>query len=74
MPEKHQFYKDHDQRYQKHKQADAVDAMHITHPFCIRRVGIALFDVQIFTQLFPYTHKTGGCSSTKLANIAHMTR
>ena len=50
--------KDDDQCRQEHKNGDAVDAMHITHPAAVRRIGISFFDVEIFCYLTEHTHKT----------------
>ena len=50
---------DHDdQRDQEHKNGNAVDAMHVSHPFGIRLIRIPFPQVEIFSQLFENSHYT----------------
>jgi hypothetical protein len=42
---------------EEHKNRYPVDPMHIPHPLRIRCIGIPLFDVEIFFDLPPDTHK-----------------
>jgi hypothetical protein len=56
LPEKDHSHENNDQRYQEHKQRYAVNAMHITHPFTMGRFGIALLNIEIFSQLSPHSH------------------
>jgi hypothetical protein len=55
--DKEQLDHQNDQRKQEHKNGYPVDPMHIPHPLRIRRIGILLFDVEIFFDLPPDTHK-----------------
>jgi hypothetical protein len=42
---------------QEHQQADAVNAMHVAHPPAFWRIRILFFEVEVFCDLLPYTHK-----------------
>jgi len=46
-----------DQTKNEHKNADAVNAMHIFDKPCFWTIGIRFFDVEIFCYLLKYTHK-----------------
>ena len=56
MPEE-KFEGKNDQTKNEYQQADAVDAMHVFYKPCFGPVGIGFFKVEIFGQLFKYTHK-----------------
>src|SRR5690606_19806045 len=49
-----------DQAKNEDQQADPVDAVHITHPFCLWPLGILLTEIEVFRQLFQYAHKIAG--------------
>ncbi|HMH33138.1 MAG TPA: hypothetical protein VK543_08930, partial [Puia sp.] len=42
---------DDEQADQKHENGYAVDAVHVFHPFAMRGIGVALFDVKVFGDL-----------------------
>lgn len=44
------------QAKQEDKQADPVNAMHITNPFILWPVGIFFAEIEVFRYLFPDTH------------------
>ena len=52
-----QLDRQNNQAYQKNKQADAIDPMHIPDPFVLRPVGILLFQVEVFGNLVPDAHE-----------------
>ena len=56
-PEKNHPDQDDQQTYQKHKNGNAVDAMHIAHPFTMRCIRVPFFNVEVFCNLPPYSHK-----------------
>jgi len=56
-PEKNHPDYNKDQTQEKYKNGNAIDPMHIAHPFAMRRIRISFFDIQVFCQLSPYSHK-----------------
>ena len=52
-----QLYDDNDQRHQEHQDGNAVDAVHVLHPLCARRMGISFFDIEVFGNLSQNTHE-----------------
>lgn len=56
LPEKKHLHQNNDQRYQKHKYRYPVYPMHVPHPLRMRRVWVALFDIEIFRQLSQEAH------------------
>ena len=49
--EEDQFHYNNDQRKKKHKNGNAVNAMHIPDPFAAWRIGVTFLDVKVFCQL-----------------------
>lgn len=56
MPEEELDHKN-DQAKNEHKNANAVNTMHVFDKAGFRTIGIGLFDVEIFGDLLKYTHK-----------------
>ena len=56
-PEKDHPDQDDHQPNQKHENGYAVDTVHITHPFTMRCVRISFFDIEVFCNLSPNSHK-----------------
>lgn len=46
---------------QKNKDADAVNAMHITNPLIFWTVRVFFTQVEVFSYLFPDSHKIDFC-------------
>jgi hypothetical protein len=44
------------QTHQEHKNGNAINAVHISHPSAMRRIRISLFQVEIFSELPPDSH------------------
>lgn len=55
--EKDQSNRNDDHRQQEHKNGNAIDAMHIAHPFAMRCIRVSFFDVEIFCYLTPDSHR-----------------
>jgi hypothetical protein len=55
--EKNQPDCNYDHCQQEHENGNAIDAMHITHPFTMWCIWVSFFDVEIFCKLSPYAHK-----------------
>jgi len=49
---------DNDYPDDKHKNGDPIDAMHIAYPAAGGRIGIFLFNIQVFSNLTEYSHKS----------------
>jgi len=47
-----------DHRQQKHENGNAIDAMHIAHPFAVRCIRIFFFDIEVFCYLAPDSHRS----------------
>jgi hypothetical protein len=50
-------HKDDNDTGQEHKNGNAVNAMHITHPPGIGRIWVSFLNVEIFCDLSQYTHE-----------------
>ena len=46
-----------DQSNEEHENGYPVDPMHVPHPLAIRRIRVPLFNVEVFFNLPPDTHK-----------------
>ncbi len=42
---------------QEHKNGNTVNAVHVTHPFAVGRIGVSFFDIKVFGYLAHYSHK-----------------
>jgi len=52
-----QLNQQNDQSNEEHENGNPVDPMHVPHPLRIWRIGVPLFNVEVFFNLPPDTHK-----------------
>lgn len=69
LSENKQFKYDNDKPYEEHEEGNAVDAMHVLHPFGMRSIGISFLYVEVFGQLSQYAHNSKLSSTQNYDNI-----
>jgi len=56
--EKNQPDNNKNQPQQEYENRNSIDAMHITYPLTMRCIRISFFNIEVFCNLSPYSHKT----------------